>query len=155
MSIIEFKYYELDKAIDERIAESNDVRNEWGTHIFDDEGRLQNSEDFPLDRYTLLGIVQYQQEQITDLQKSVGRLKVSDGINSSAIEMLLERVKDVEKYKTLIDVLTVRVAEIENERSDMDAKMIERLFDRVTVLENEMIDKDLRISKLEKEVEKL
>ena len=155
MSIIEFKYYELDKAIDERIAESNDVRNEWGTHIFDDEGRLQNSEDFPLDRYTLLGIVQYQQEQITDLQKSVGRLKVSDGINSSAIEMLLERVKDIEKYKTLIDVLTVRVAEIENERSDMDAKMIERLFDRVTVLENEVIDKDLRISKLEKEVEKL
>jgi hypothetical protein len=71
-------------------------------------------------------------------------------------------VKDVEKYKTLIDVLTVRVAEIENERSDMDAKMIERLFDRVTVLENEMIDKDLRISKLDnelfacqKEVEKL
>ena len=92
MSIIEFKYYELDKAIDERIAESNDIRNEWGTHIFDDEGRLQNSEDFPLDRYTLLGIVQYQQEQIIDLQKSVGRLKVSDGINSSAIEMLLERV---------------------------------------------------------------
>ena len=155
MSIIEFKYYELDKAIDERIQQSNDVRNEWGRHIFDDEGRLQNSEDFPLDRYTLLGIVQYQQEQITDLQKSVGRLKVSDGINSSAIEMLLERVKDVEKYKTLIDVLTVRVAEIENERSDMDAKMIERLFDRETVLENEVIDKDLRISKLEKEVEKL
>ena len=149
MSIIEFKYYELDKAIDERIAESNDIRNEWGTHIFDDEGRLQNSEDFPLDRYTLLGIVQYQQEQITDLQKSVGRLKVSDGINSSAIEMLLERVKDVEKYKTLIDVLTVRISEVEN------SKCVNALLDRVTVLENEMIDKDLRISKLEKEVEKL
>ena len=130
MSIIDFNSYELDQTIDERIRQSNDIRNEWGTHIFDDEGRLQNNEDFPLDRYTLLGIVQYQQEQITDLQKSVGRLKVSDGINSSAIEMLLERVKDVEKYKTLI-------------------------FDRVTVLENEVIDKDLRISKLEKEVEKL
>ena len=169
MSIIDFKYYELDKAIDERIQQSNDIRNEWGTHIFDDEGRLQNSEDFPLDRYTLLGIVQYQQEQITHqdyridrafanielLQDEIKCLKVSDGVNSNAIEMLLERVKDVEKYKTLIDVLTVRVAEIENERSDMDAKMIERLFDRVTVLENEMIDKDLRISKLEKEVEKL
>ena len=116
MSIIEFKYYELDKAIDERIAESNDVRNEWGTHIFDNEGRLQNSEDFPLDRYTLLGIVQYQQEQITDLQKSVGRLKASDQINSKCVNVLL---------------------------------------DRVTVLENEVIDKDLRISKLEKEVEKL
>jgi len=156
MSIIDFKYYELDKAIDERIQQSNDVRNEWGRHIFDDEGRLQNSEDFPLDQYTLLGIVQYQQEQITKLQKrllrgskSVGRLKVSDGINSSAIEMLLERVKDVEKYKTLIDVLTVRISEVEN------SKCINVLLDRVTVLENEVIDKDLRISKLEKEVEKL
>jgi len=156
MSIIEFKYYELDKAIDERIQQSNDIRNEWGTHIFDDEGRLQNSEDFPLDQYTLLGIVQYQQEQITKLQKrllrgskSVGRLKVSDGINSSAIEMLLERVKDVEKYKTLIDVLTVRISEVEN------SKCVNALLDRVTVLENEVIDKDLRISKLEKEVEKL
>ena len=168
MSIIEFKYYELDKAIDERIQQSNDVRNEWGTHIFDDEGRLQNSEDFPLDRYTLLGIVQYQQEQITNLQKrllrgskSVGRLKVSDGINSSAIEMLLERVKDVEKYKTLIDVLTVRVAEIEKTTKGLKAsdrvnsKCVNALLDRVTVLENEVIDKDLRISKLEKEVEKL
>ena len=161
MSIIEFKYYELDKAIDERIAESNDVRNEWGRHIFDDEGRLQNSEDFPLDQYTLLGIVQYQQEQITKLQKrllrgskSVGRLKVSDGINSSAIEMLLERVKDVEKYKTLIDVLTVRISEVEKSEV-IDANAIDTIFDRVTVLENEMIDKDLRISKLEKEVEKL
>ena len=161
MSIIEFKYYELDKAIDERIAESNDIRNEWGTHIFDNEGRLQNSEEFPLRPYTLLGIVQYQQEQITDLQKSVGRLKASDGINSSAIEMLLERVKDVEKYKTLIDVLTVRVAEIEKTTKGLKAsdrvnsKCVNALLDRVTVLENEVIDKDLRISKLEKEVEKL
>jgi hypothetical protein len=123
MSIIEFKYYELDKAIDERIQQSNDIRNEWGRHIFDDEGRLQNSEDFPLDQYTLLGIVQYQQEQITKLQKrllrgskSVGRLKMSDRVTHKCVSALL---------------------------------------DRVTVLENEMIDKDLRISKLEKEVEKL
>jgi len=158
MSIIEFKYYELDKAIDERIQQSNDIRNEWGTHIFDDEGRLQNSEDFPLDQYTLLGIVQYQQEQITNLQKrllrgskSVGRLKVSDGINSSAIEMLLERVKDVEKYKTLIDVLTVRISEVEKSEV-IDANAIDTIFDRVTVLENEMIDKDLRISKLDNEL---
>ena len=158
MSIIEFKYYELDKAIDERIQQSNDVRNEWGRHIFDDEGRLQSSEDFPLDQYTLLGIVQYQQEQITKLQKrllrgskSVGRLKVSDGINSSAIEMLLERVKDIEKYKTLIDVLTVRISEVEKSEV-IDANAIDTIFDRVTVLENEMIDKDLRISKLDNEL---
>ena len=111
MSIIEFKYYELDKAIDERIQQSNDIRNEWGTHIFDDEGRLQNSEDFPLDRYTLLGIIQYQQEQITDLEHNFNvawkdlthykdecrGLTASDGVNSNAIEMLLERVKVLEK----------------------------------------------------------
>jgi len=151
MSIIEFKYYELDKAIDERIQQSNDIRNEWGTHIFDDEGRLQNNEDFPLDRYTLLGIVQYQQEQITDLQKSVGRLKASDGINSSAIEMLLERVKDVEKYKTLIEKTTKGLKASDR----VNSKCVNALLDRVTVLENEVIDKDLRISKLEKEVEKL
>ena len=47
------------------------------------------------------------------IRMDIKRLKPSDGINSHAIDMLLERVK---------------------------------------VLENEMIDKDLRISKLEKEV---
>ena len=47
------------------------------------------------------------------IRMDIKRLKPSDGINSSAIDMLLERVK---------------------------------------VLENEMIDKDLRISKLEQEV---
>jgi hypothetical protein len=58
--------------------------------------------------------------------------------------MLLERVKDSEK------------------REVIDANAIDTIFDRVTVLENEMIDKDLRISKLDnelfacqKEVEKL
>ena len=125
MSIIEFKYYELDEAIDERIVQSNDIRNEWGTKIFDSEGRLQNNEDFPLDRHTLLGIIQYQQEQITqqdtridsafknieillddfsvawkDLQgykDDCRGLTASDGVNSNAIEMLLERVKVLEK----------------------------------------------------------
>ena len=144
MSIFEFHYHELDSAIDERIERSNNIRDEWGTKIFDSEGRLRSSEDFPLEPYTLLGIIQYQQEQITDLEHNFNvawkdlthykdecrGLTASDGVNSNAIEMLLERVKDVEKYKTLI-------------------------FDRVTVLENEVIDKDLRISKLEKEVEKL
>ena len=111
MSIIEFKYYELDKAIDERIVQSNDIRNEWGTKIFDSEGRLQNNEDFPLDRHTLLGIIQHQQEQITDLEYNSAVLwkdlqgykdecrgiTASDGVNSNAIEMLLERVKVLEK----------------------------------------------------------
>ena len=97
MSIFEFHYYELDNAIDERIEQKNDIRNEWGTKIFDSEGRLRSSEDFPLEPYTLLSIIQYQQEQITRQSKKSSALRVSDGINSSAIEMLLERVKVLEK----------------------------------------------------------
>ena len=68
MSIIEFHYYELDKAIDERIEQKDDIRNEWGTEIFDSSGRLEPSEVFPLEPHTLLGIIQHQQEQITDLE---------------------------------------------------------------------------------------
>ena len=118
MSIFEFHYYELDNAIDERIEKSNNIRNEWGTKVFDSEGRLASSEDFPLEPYTLLSIIQYQQEQITDLEHNFNVawkdlqgykddcrklyekqmvLNASDGVNSNAIEMLLERVKVLEK----------------------------------------------------------
>ena len=111
MSIFEFHYHELDNAIDERIERSNNIRDEWGTKIFDSEGRLRSSEDFPMEQHTLLGIIQYQQEQITDqdyridrafanvelLQDEIKCLTVSEGVNSNAIEMLLERVKVLEK----------------------------------------------------------
>ena len=111
MSIFEFHYHELDNAIDERIERSNNIRDEWGTKIFDSEGRLRSSEDFPLEPYTLLWIIQYQQEQITDLEHNFNvawkdlthykdecrGLTASDGVNSNAIEMLLERVKVLEK----------------------------------------------------------
>ena len=111
MSIIEFHYYELDRAIDERIEKSNDIRNEWGDKIFDSSGRLEPSEVFPLEPHTLLGIIQHQQEQITDLEYNSAvawkdlqgykddcrGLTASDGVNSNAIEMLLERVKVLEK----------------------------------------------------------
>jgi len=111
MSIIEFKYYELDEAIDKRIVQSNDIRNEWGTNVFDSEGRLQNNEDFPLDRHTLLGIIQHQQEQITRQSKKSSALRVSDGINSSAIEMLLERVKVLENNSGVITGQTTLIQE--------------------------------------------
>ena len=97
MSIFEFHYYELDNAIDERIEKSNNIRDEWGTKIFDSEGRLRSSEDFPLAPYTLLSIIQYQQDQITELSEFTDTLSVNSKIDSSAIEMLLERVKVLEK----------------------------------------------------------
>ena len=122
MSIFEFHYYELDNAIDERIKRSNNIRDEWGTKIFDSEGRLASYEDFPFEQYTLLWIIQHQQDQITELwlrmaeeikclkedqvtalAKSVldddriKRLVVSDAVDSKALDMLLERVKVLEK----------------------------------------------------------
>ena len=97
MSIFEFHYHELDSAIDERIERSNNIRDEWGTKIFDSEGRLRSSEDFPLEPYTLLSIIQYQQDQITELSEFTDTLSVNSKIDSSAIEMLLERVKVLEK----------------------------------------------------------
>ena len=97
MSIFEFHYHELDNAIDERIERSNNIRDEWGTKIFDSEGRLRSSEDFPLEPYTLLSIIQYQQDQITELSEFTDTLSVNSKIDSSAIEMLLERVKVLEK----------------------------------------------------------
>ena len=68
------------------------------------------------------------------IRMDIKRLKPSDGINSSAIDDLYERVKKLEKNEVI------------------DANAIDTIFDRLTVLENEMIDKDLRISKLEQEV---
>ena len=100
MSIFEFHYYELDNAIDERIEKSNNIRDEWGDKIFDSEGRLRNSEDFPLEPHTLLGIIQYQQEQITELVERYAftdTIITNSKIDSSMLESLLERVKVLEK----------------------------------------------------------
>lgn len=97
MSIIEFHYYELDRAIDERIEKSNDIRNEWGDKIFDSSGRLEPSEVFPLEPHTLLGIIQHQQEQITDLEyNSAVAWKDLQGYKDDC-RGLLERVKILEK----------------------------------------------------------
>ena len=90
MSIFEFHYHELDSAIDERIERSNNIRDEWETKIFDSEGRLRSSEDFPLEPYTLLSIIQYQQEQITELE-------FREDSTSKTCLSLLERVKVLEK----------------------------------------------------------
>ena len=68
------------------------------------------------------------------IRMDIKRLKPSDGINMHDIEHLYEIVKKLEKNEV------------------MDTNAIDTIFDRLTVLENEMIDKDLRISKLEKEV---
>jgi len=141
MSIFEFHYYELDNAIDERIEQKNDIRNEWGTKIFDSEGRLRSSEDFPLEPYTLLWIIQYQQEQITELSEFTDTLSVNSKIDSSAVEMLLERVKVLEK---------------DNDHNEEDKGNIRREISKLkTAFNSDISSLDIRIEGLEKEVEKL
>ena len=149
MSIIEFHYYELDKAIDERIEQKDDIRNEWGTEIFDSSGRLEPSEVFPLEPHTLLGIIQHQQEQITDLEYNSAvawkdlqgykddcrGLTASDGVNSNAIEMLLERVKVLEK-----------------DNSKLPPEAFIKIYKDFN---SDISSLDIRIEGLEKEVEKL
>ncbi len=106
MSIIEFKYYELDKAIDERIEQSNDIRNEWGSVIFDSEGRLKSSEDFPLEPHTLLGIIQEQQEQITKLKKTIEfELKVIRNDIDFELRIVRNQDKDIRQLKKEVEKL--------------------------------------------------
>lgn len=78
--MFKFNQIHFNEAVDERIEMSNDIRNEWGSDVFDAEGRLQNNEDFPLDPYTLLGIIQNQQEQIIRLEE---RIELIEYKNSS------------------------------------------------------------------------
>ena len=114
MSIFEFHYHELDSAIDERIERSNNIRDEWGTKIFDSEGRLRSSEDFPLEQHTLLGIIQYQQEQITELVERYAftdTIITNSKIDSSMLESLLERVKVLENNSGVITGQTTLIQE--------------------------------------------
>ncbi len=105
MSFINVDTYWFDKMVDERIEQAFNVASEYsGTGLFDADGKLVDTGSYQLTKGTLLEIIQYQQEQITGLvdftnyQKDLtSALRVSDGINSNAIEMLLERVKVLEK----------------------------------------------------------
>ncbi len=67
--MIDFKWHEFDRAVDERIQQAMDIRNEYaGCGLFDDDGKLVDTGMYQLDKGTMLEIMQYQQEQITELQ---------------------------------------------------------------------------------------
>ena len=166
MSFINVDTYWFDKMVDERIEQAFNVASEYsGCGLFDADGKLVDTGSYQLTKGTLLEIIQYQQEQITELQydftvtwkdlthykdecrklheqvkhqdhrldsafknievlqDEVKCLTVSDGINSSAIEMLLERVKvlekDISKLKTAFNSaggsLDIRISKLEKE----------------------------------------
>ena len=119
MSFINVDTYWFDKMVDERIEQAFNVASEYsGCGLFDADGKLVDTGSYQLTKGTLLEIIQYQQEQITELIDSYAftdTIITNSKIDSSMLESLLERVKDIEKYKTLIDVLAIRVSELEKE----------------------------------------
>jgi hypothetical protein len=130
--------------LDEQIERTLNVGDYYGTALFDDDGRLvsQDGYEYFIEPKCYLGLMMDMQQQITELREDAGKLKVSDHINSSTLEVLLERIKTLESNedstaKTCLS-LYKRVKVLENERSDMDAKMIARLLERVKVLEKEV-----------------
>ena len=111
--MITFDNYALDNRIDERIDDALNFGDVYGGDLFDDDGKVRTLEDIKIGFQPghLIDIIQRQQEQITDLEYNSAvlwtdvqgykdecrGLTASDGVNSNAIEMLLERVKVLEK----------------------------------------------------------
>ena len=103
MSFINVDTYQFDRMVDERIEQAFNVASEYsGCGLFDADGKLVDTGSYQLTKGTLLEIIQYQQEQITYQKDLTSALRVSDGVNSNAIEMLLERVKVLEN--AIVDI---------------------------------------------------
>ena len=70
--MINLDWYEFDKSVDERIEHAMDIRNQYaGCGLFDDDGKLVDTGMYQLQKGTMLEIMQYQQEQITELKALV------------------------------------------------------------------------------------
>ena len=70
--MIDFKWHEFDRAVDERIEHAMNIRNEYaGCGLFDDDGKLVDTGMYQLEKGTMLEIMQYQQEQINELKALV------------------------------------------------------------------------------------
>jgi hypothetical protein len=75
-NMIDFKWHEFDRAVDERIQQAMDIRNEYaGCGLFDDDGKLVDTGMYQLDKGTMLEIMQYQQEQITELHCEIKQIR--------------------------------------------------------------------------------
>jgi len=115
------------KGLDEKIERALDISDYYGTSLFDDEhiGRLIAREDYEyyISPSCYLGLMMNMQQQI----------------------------KDIEKYKTLIDVLTIRVSEIEKD----NGKHRGHYHNKIKAFNSDISSLDIRIEGLEKEVQKL
>ena len=77
MSLIKFDTYALDGIIDERIERQQDIKDYYGTALFDDDGRLIDINDYEyfIEPTCHLGIMMDMQQQIHELTKTVKQLK--------------------------------------------------------------------------------
>ena len=76
MSLIKFDTYALDGIIDERIERQQDIKDYYGTALFDDDGRLIDINDYEycIEPTSHLAVMMDLQQQINELKKEVEKL---------------------------------------------------------------------------------
>ena len=75
---IEITIYASDvRGLDDLIEKTMDVKDYYGTSLFDDNGRLipLHSYEFLIEPTCYLGLMMSQQEQITDLEERIRKLE--------------------------------------------------------------------------------
>ena len=88
MSIVTVDNYALDKIIDERIEMAMNIASEYsGCGLFDEDGKLVDTGMYQLTKGTMLEIMQYQQEQITNQREM--------------IDVLVKSIADIDSLETL------------------------------------------------------
>jgi hypothetical protein len=88
--MITFDTYALDKRIDERIEDAFNFGDVYGGDLFDDDGKVRIREDIKIGFQPghLIDILQYQQEQIRELQ---------DLYHSTLVVQINKLWKEIEK----------------------------------------------------------
>jgi hypothetical protein len=93
MSIVNVDNHALDKTIDERIEMAMNIASEYsGCGLFDEDGKLVDTGMYQLTKGTMLEIMQYQQEQITNQREM--------------IDVLVKSIAEVDSLKVLKRKLT-------------------------------------------------
>ncbi len=74
--MITFDSYKLDQVIDDRIEQALNFGDVYGGDLFDDEGKVRNRDYIKIGFQPghVIDILQYQQQQIADLEERLDKL---------------------------------------------------------------------------------
>lgn len=74
--MITFDSYKLDQVIDDRIEQALNFGSVYGGDLFDDEGKVRNRDYIKIgfEPGHVIDILQYQQQQIADLEERLDKL---------------------------------------------------------------------------------